>query len=281
MKNKIFLGLLVLGFAIVWTPGYSDTQTTTAATSEAKAPSIKDTMSITYVNQFFGPAVTNPFSGMQPDVNLGRGSQNAPLGLTNWLGIAFKLNQYPNIALEPVIKFELLPVREHDFTMKDPYLKLKHTKLVNIGNFNLYADLRLVPGVTTASRTKNLVGSVISKQVASYDIPDTKFCISSTTVVVASFYSGYAVGKPDLIVDVSPNVSYSLLPNLTVDLSYALETAHVRGATFSNQDITLDPGITWDITPTVQFQPYLDFKLNKRVALDTTTVGFFFTAKLL
>ncbi len=285
MYKKIVFGLSglgLVGLVAVSAPSITLAETQTSTTTPAAAaPSIKDVLDIKYVNRLDGAAVTNPLSSRVPDLNVGRGSETDLVNLENYLGVAYKAA--PDVLLGAVMNFALSPVQNHEFTMKDPYLKASHGKLINSGAFNVYADLRLGPGVSTKSRANNQMAFVMSKQNTTYDIPDTRLTVGAITLAKVNLFKGSLLdGQKDLNLEAFPNVGYKILPNLSAVMGYDMNASHVRSSGGLVSDGTsLQPGIDWDITPAINFNPYLDIKTGNRIAADTTTMGFWFTARLL
>ncbi len=287
-SKQIRGGITVLALVALWAPSIlAETQTSTTS-PQAAAPSLMDKIKVSYVNLFTGAAISDPLSSYQPNQDVGRGSKGDLLALTNWLGAKYKLTD--DVAAGVVANFTLDPVQSHTFTMKDPYVKLENGKLINSGNFNVYADLRLAPGVTSKSQSANRWLSVTSKQNTTYEVPNTRVTLGVLSILQANAFSGPAqtkagdVTQKDFVVEAYPNISYKLGANISATLGYDMNASHTRDnglLSFQSDGTDLEPGLDWDITPSINFSPFLSIKTGNRIAADTTTVAFWFTAKIL
>lgn len=258
----------------------ANTAATTTSTAEAVAPSIREKLSLSYSNVFYGPSITGITSGKQPDADTG--ANTSPLLFKNYLALGYKATS--TISITPTIYFKVNNSGTNMLQMQDPYLRISNSKLLTIGNFNHYADIRLAPGVTPVSTNANRLGFVVTKHVSTYSIPESKFTVGLTTIAQVNVYSQEKSGQKNFEVYAGPNVEYQALPNLAIGLLYELAAHNARNKGLGNWNsdgTDLEPYLSWDITPSINFNPWLDIKTGNRIALDTTSFGAAFTWKLL
>lgn len=246
-------------------PAASATSTVTEEATSGKG--ILDKLSLSYVGYFFGPAINNPLSSMQPDAVTGEASE--PLNTQNYLVAGYKLT--PELTLSPTLVWTLSPVREHKAALADPYLRLSHSKVVNAGSFNLGADVRAYAPVSEGSQKKGLITKIGMKQTASMDLGTSGFSVGLITFESASIFRDFA-GKTPFYFAATPSVDYKILSNLSAWVSYDIDTTGYQA---------LSPGLSWDILPTLNFSPYLDIKTGGKVALNTTSLAAVLSWKML
>ncbi len=263
------------------------------ANTQAVAPRLLDKVSVSYANVFIGPALTDSSSGLQPNVDTGLADPSAPLKLKNYLSTSYKLTDNTSASFT---LYWINQARGLGMTLNDPYFKVGNSKLLSLGNFNLTADVRLAVPVSQRSRDTGLLTYVMSKQVSSYEIPNSRFSLSLTTYAITNLYKdainrnaqdddGNTVSKPFKAFEfyAGTSVDYKILPTLSAGLFYEMAAHHPYGNvdSMNNDGTDLEPNVSWDITPAINLNPYLDIKTGNRIALDTTQIGFLFSWKLL
>src|SRR5205085_685527 len=82
----------------------ADTTTTSTQTSSSSAARLLDNISISYLNVFYGPSMTSPFSAFQPNADTGQDDLTAPLNTKNYLSVSYKINERFTVA--PVLYFK-------------------------------------------------------------------------------------------------------------------------------------------------------------------------------
>jgi hypothetical protein len=263
----------------------ADTIPATAA-STAQAPTVDtskvlNNVSANYLNLFFGPSITTPLASTQPNTDTNEAEGGGSLLMKNYLSASYKLTS--DMSLGPVVGWRVAPTYVAQNSIIDPIIKLGHSKLVNVGNFNLAADLRVAAPMSQTSRDASMWTYVMSKQISSYDIPNSRVSLSLTTYEKANFYS-YIGQQTILEVYAGPQIDFKLLPNLSLFVLYEAAgkvTGGERLTAISTDFNDLEPGLSWDITPKMNFSPFLDLKTQQGIRLSTTQLGAVFSWKLL
>jgi hypothetical protein len=251
---------------------------TTAASARQVQPSILDKLTVNYTNVFYGPSLETPLKNDQPDVMLP--TSGTPLDMKNYISVGYKLTDTVRIA--PVFYFRLNPTSPHEFRLQDPYLRLSNSKIFSSKRVSISADIRYGAPVSERSRQDwKSLGYFLSKQVTDISIPDSRFSftlITSAQVFLQPRATGLMSGTPTILSEAyaGPMVNYQILPNLQAFLLYEMvaRSNRVDGLlSQSSAGTDLEPGLSWDITPKLNFSPFLDIKTGGRIAADTTSIG--------
>jgi hypothetical protein len=81
-----------------------------------------------------------------------------------------------------------------------------------------------------------------------------------------------------------PNVDYQISDTLVANVGFEMDARHSVGQPLNVLDSAgtyLDVGVSWDITPNLNINPFIDMKPTRRFALDTTTFNAVLSLKLL
>jgi hypothetical protein len=227
-------------------------------------------LTASYANLFYGPSIVSPTSRYQPSPN-GTVDRTRPVSLRNFIGLGYNFTD--QITLTAVGSFYNEPIQGKGFQIKDPYLKLSHNSLISAGAFNVYADLRAHFPVTTESRQVDLLAGFQGVQFISYEFD--RWSAAIWTSERANYFGRYGQGN-DLELYLGPNVAYQITPSLAVTLLYEMGSSHSFGNdpfVFASDGTDLQPGVSWDITPNINFSPYLNIYTGDRIAFNNTSVG--------
>lgn len=275
LTKKTLGGLAVL--SLVASSAIAADNTSSASASRV-APSLLDKFTVNYTNVFYGPSIAAPLENEQPGVKTARGG--GALDSKNYLSVGYKITDTVRIA--PVLYFRMHPTAPHEFRLRDPYLRLSNSKFFTSKNVNLSADIRYGAPLSDDSRlnTKQ-IGYLLSKQVLDITIPKSRVSFTVVTSAMLQLQPrtvGKVTGTPNLLTElyVGPMVNYQILPNLQATLLYeAIAHSDRVGGFFEQRSAgtDLEPGLSWDITPKLNFSPFLDIKTGGRIAADTTSIG--------
>ena len=273
-KGIIFLGLVV---ALV---GVNVSAATTSGSATKSVPRLIDRLKLSYSTTLITGAVTSPLSSLQPNVDTGEEDPGAPVMMKNYVTFGYKLNG--DMAVTGTLYWKHF-ARERQLTFQDPYVKLTHSKLYRKGNFNLYGELKLAPGITTRSSTAGRVMAITPCLIPSYDLPNSKFSLSLVTSAVFGLFTSDGAGD-DLELYMGPQIDYKIKKNVSLFVLYELDSIKAKGTSLSalhGNFADLEPGVSWDITPRMNLTPLLNISTGNKVALDTTQLLVSFTYKLL
>jgi hypothetical protein len=281
-----------------------------AATTTAAAPSAPTTLlsgkgSLTYVGSFTGSSLTSPFSAYQPDADTGYATTSedsgvpgvskekangGPINILHSLGLNYKVSS--TVSVRPVFVFKQEPMGK-ELSLDASYVAASLAP-INLGGPTLANSIRFYLPTTAGLKKQGLYTTIRAIQSLSYDIPDTKISTNLSTFVQSYIHDmdqyRKGTGGPKykepyaLRLYAGPNVSYQLTDTLGVGLVYEMQARSRRRsiATFDSDISTnLGPSMSWDVTPAINFAPYLDIKTGNRISLDTTQIAADLTIKLL
>ncbi|OFZ74046.1 MAG: hypothetical protein A3K03_13110 [Bdellovibrionales bacterium RIFOXYD1_FULL_44_7] len=275
MKKSI----AILGSALVLATSAAYAASTSTTSTETVAPSLVNKLKASYSATLYGSAVSNPLNSLQPDSATGSLDTTSPIMMKNKIGVGYKFTD--DIALMPVLYWKNF-AREQGFVLQNPYLKLSHNKLYNRGNFNLYGEVTVDAPLSEKAQNTGLITNVSPTLISSFDIPSSRFTLSTCAGMGANLYqSGRSAENKLLTFYVGPQVDYRIRSNMTTFVLYEMNAKQVAYKGLSNDGTDLEIGLNWDITPKVNLMPLLDFKTGNRVATDTTTFITALTLKLL
>jgi hypothetical protein len=292
MKKSVILGgITTLALAMSLSAGAA---TPSSSTSVGKVePKLIDKITASYLNVLYGPAIMSPREGMGrfragylPDTDSGANNTDSRVFTKNYLSLGYKLSD--TLTVGPVAYWAWYPVGAQDYQIRDPYIKLGNSKFLSRGNLKMTADLRLAAPVAQNSRNNGMITYLMSKQITSYSIPSTRLTAGLTTYALARFHGTGTKGvanekRNDIEAYAGPSLDYQVASNLTAGVLYEVSAAHTvgQGFNFNNDGTNLEPNLNWDVTPNVNFNPWLDIAVGKRIAGDTTTFGAALTLKIL
>jgi len=244
-------------------------------------PSMMDSLSISYYGTYSGPSLGQP-STYQVDPTSGQLDMTSKQNIDNVIYSSVKLPSGLGAGLG--IQFKYFPFSGMDYKLSNPYLRVSNSKVIDTGAFNLAVDLRYYIPVTVGSRNSGHFGGLRSTQTTNYDFPESRWSISTYSLVIGDYYSsGSSAVKPNLQLFGSASVNYRLNPKMQFSGSVAGYTAHNRTtpmSEFVSDAVETDLGLTWDPNESLSINPYIGvYPVNP--SLTTSRLGLFLSAKLL
>lgn len=264
-----------------------DAEMSTAVESGEEPTSLLSRFAMSYYGIFYGPAIegTSKYQPTQQGIN----NTDAPILLKNYLFLGYSIDD--NLAFGVTGLFDYVPVKvnEQGISWRDPYLRLVNVHLLQSGNFNLLGDLRYHIPVSKGtkpgqvlSRDQDLLGGVETFQVATYQFDNSPFSIGTYASARVNLYGSQGFGN-DMEFYLGPNVTYQVTPSLAFVLLYEANAAHVykdKSFSFVNEGTDLEPGISWNITPRLNVNPYLNL-YPSNLTLRSTSMGMTLSFQLL
>lgn len=252
----------------------TDTQT------ESSTMTFGDRVSLNYFAIFYGPSVGEPSSYQATPT--GERDENRPLLVKNYLSAGYRLSDY--VSASATGYWAWRPVLGQQVFMRDPYVRIGHSSLINSGNFNLYADARLHFPITAGSREMDMLAGLQTFQMATYQLGASRWTLGLYGSARFNVYGVQGIGNPDLELYIGPNVNYQVSRNLALTLLYEMGTTHYYGddpMNFYSEGSDLEPGLSWDITPRINVNPYLTIYTGEKISFDTTAFGMTLSLSLL
>lgn len=282
MKKALILGVIA-NLAMGITANAQMTGSTNATVKEQE-PSLLKNFSMSLLSIYNGSAIATPFSSLQPDTygvqkNADGTPTKGPVNLENYLSLSQKLAD--GITLGAVVPFIIVPVREGDNSIGNPYARLANGKLISQGNFNLAADLRLGVPMSNAAQKDNLLTYFRSKQTTTYAIPNTRWTpglISSARYwmyrdATIADGKGGTVNKTIWDFAAIPNIDYQISPSTSANIAYEMDGIVNAGTGWASDGTSLSAGVSWDATGWLNINPSLEFATSTNRVTANTTVG--------
>lgn len=286
----IWKGMLALGFILlvraegVWAADDERTEPLARSVTEVEKMGESDTsddsgsdgsffshFNMNYFGVFFGPSIKSP-SSYQPDTP-GVTDTKRPVILKNFLGLNYNIDGQYSAGVTAYWTYR--PVLGQQLEMQDPFVRFADNSIFQVGNLNLYGDVRVHLPVSAISRANHLFGGIQTVSALTFEIPDTRLTAALYGSARTNFYGKNGFGN-DIEVYLSPNLTYQLSPKVALTLMYEMQASHTFGGkafSFNNDGTDLQPGVSWDITPTLNVNPYLNITTGGRIGLDTTSIG--------
>lgn len=187
----------------------------------------------------------------------------------------------PEIGIGPDIPFLLVPVVGQGAILGDVGIKAFDRKTLTTNNFTLYTNLIIQAPTSKASQAHNMTFAIKTTPYFLYHFPQTRFTMGVWSE--AKTYLGVTSDKSFKLY-AAPYLSYRIHPTFSVNLEYEYETHHNVGTSFSDftgYQSDFQPGVVWNVSPHITFNPYLQVFTNSRISLDRTALGAIFNATLL
>jgi hypothetical protein len=230
--------------------------------------------SLFYTNIFYGPSLSSPGS-YQPD-SQGNPNLNNPIYTKNFLSASYGFTE--NMAVTGTMYFLYRPVLGQQLTMMDPSIRVSHAAIAHTDwGFNIYSDVRWNFGVTDASRQADMIGGAENFNYVSWEIANSRFTTALRIKERYNFYGKRGAGT-DVELYLAPEVRYQLTPTVALTGLYEMQASHQFGDSvsyFTNDGTDFEPGVSWDIVPSLTVNPYLNIQTGGKVSAASTSVGMF------
>lgn len=285
MRRSWSAALAVTAALMTSVPALADSTATVATPDAANASvantgtpaykKIMDRMSVTFAGTYYGNSagqIANPYMPNEYGVTSRKASNT--MFFDNVLPMLYKINDSGLVA---GASFNTMysPVIGRGVTIKDPYVKIGHKKLITNGGFSFGADLREYIPISTDAHNKNRQSMLRSVQYTNYDVPNSKWsfnCISSAYRFIYGENGGS--DDPKWYGVINPNVNYQVLSKLGIWGGYEMDFFHANGDAgpfrWNNDGTYLYLGLSWDVTSKFNFSPYLSVRPGGAVNADST-----------
>ncbi len=247
-------------------------------TSAIEESSSGSRIRLNYFGIFNGPSIKRP-SSYQPDLN-GKPDPTRPIVMRSFLGLGYALTD--DVILSGNAYWNMQPILGQETEMMDPFVKLSHRSIWSYGNFNLYGDVRVHLPFSKLSKINDAKYGLQSVQSLTYYIPQ----ITSFVGIVASerfnAFGGRGWGN-DLDLYVAPNFYYYFIPNMAFTFLLEFQGSHTFGARpfkFNLDGADIEPGINWDVSSQLSFNPYVHIPLNANNTSNAISYGMMFSLSL-
>lgn len=244
--------------------------------AEAESDPRRGEQDLRYLGILFGPSLQE-WSSTQGDPEL-------PVAVRNFLSWNLRLNDGWRFGVTG--SWSWRPVQGQDLTLRDPFIKLAKTNLIQSGDLNWYTDARFHLPLTERSRNRDLWWGIQSFNSLEW---------SQNWGGLGLYASGRhnqfgSLGAGDeWEFYVAPHVELQIADSLTLtsllEWGGGMPFGGDSGLIFSD-GFTLQPGLSWDITQGLNWSPYLFIPLNgvddplQQSSLNPVTLGMTLSWKI-
>jgi len=233
-----------------------------------------------YFAIFYGPGIQSP-SAYQP-TPYGAKDLDRPILLKNFASVSYNVTS--EIAITPTAYWSYAAGAGQGVGFRDPFLRVSDSSIYkNEYGTNWYTDVRFHFPITQLSRDADLRAGFQNFNVVSQDIQGTRFGLGFYLSERVNFYGNQGNGN-DLELYAAPNLSYQFSPTVAALVLYEMQGSHAFGQQafhFNNDGTDLEPGVVWNITPSLMLNPYLNFTTGGAVSLKSTSIGALVSLSLL
>lgn len=275
--------------------------TTAAAPSASKSLLDREKFRLNLNFYYYGSSISEPFGGYQPDVssNYAQSENSDPVTLETHLAIGYKF--HPNMTFSVNPQFRTVAASSYKqgeaalakyFTPIASFVRLNFGKFYKSDKFTWNGDLRYYPGVTDDLKGTPLY--LRTGQNFMYSVSDKVTLAAYNTVryykrTDSAYEKAFAKGQ-DLFnwrLTASPTIEYQARDNLNLSVSYNMDVIHNSTESFGprfwndNNFTYTELGAVWNITPTIEFNPYVDVFTSNNANFNTSQLGANLTFTLL
>jgi hypothetical protein len=268
MKMYALLGILALVSATAWAD--STVSGVTSTTDSSDSPSLLDHFYANYFAVIHGPSVNDMSSVHTVDRN-GNPSAFPGVNLDSEITLSYLITH--DIGVGPDIPFLLVPVLGEGIVMGDLGVKAFDRATVSSNGLWVYTNLYLQAPTSKLSQANGVQFGVKTTPAIRYTIPGSRFALGSWNEL--KWYAG-ATADRTFKVYTLPYVNYQLTRTLSANVGFEMEWHHNVGApsgSLTPYQFDAQPGVVWNITPKVMFNPYLQFFTTQQVGWSTAAIG--------
>ncbi len=263
-------------------PANSQSVTTAAPSSPTPA---KSRYSVKSVFEGVTGALTDLGSVRQPSPH--RASEGDPIYARQTLTISYKLDDRYSVSGSFRAQLNAVIDDKGGLMVTEPWFTVSDSKLIVDGAYTMSAYLRYFMPTSNSSRSILGTGKIRFAQSQNYDVPNSRYSLGLDTFAQMSLYALETANNIEatrFAFYAAPAVNYKVSDSLTVGLTYEMANVQMRSTSlleFVPDGTMLSPNLSWDITPSINFNPAIGINTGGKVSLDTTQFTGSLTIKLL
>ena len=238
-----------------------------------------DPLFMNYYAIFYGPALKGT-SAYQPTPS-GEQDLNRPILLKNFMTLGYNLSE--QLILAGTAYWTWNPVFGQKMAMQDPYVRLGYDGLIRTDHLNLYADMRVHFPISSVSRQNDMLAAFQSYQALSYTVGDGPLTLLLFGSERANVFGKRGYGN-DLELYLGPSINVRLSRKLALTVLYEMQVNHEFGQkafSFYSEPSDLEPGVSWEISPNLSINPYLNLYPGSKMTLSSSSIGMLMSSTLL
>jgi len=278
MNGTVALALVAL--ALSAGAAFADETSTTSV--QAVAPKLTDKLILSYTGYLYGPNF-GKMDGRTTDANFGVEENGGKVvNLDSNFKLGYKLSS--DVSLSGTFRYISQETVGKGGTLKDSWLALSHGHAIQRGNFNSAFELRAYLPISDASQAANKITAFRFNQNSNFTFGDLTAGVYSYIRYDVVGNTGGA-GTQQLYLYAAPNAAYQLSKTVAatmwIDLAqYEKDIKTANNSIYYDGGVDIEPGVSWDITPNINVNPYINFFPGNARA-DSTTINMIISAKVL
>lgn len=233
-----------------------------------------------FLTTYHGPTINKmgPYS-----MNAGGKLDSSALsGFDSELTTAYVLDAENEVAIGPNVPFFYEPnIPSRGFTLGDVGIKAHMKKAIKTENLQVATTAYIQAPTSDGAKQANMSFALRTTPFFIYNVPTTRWRIGSWSDV--RYLNGVTEGL-SVKVWVGPYINYRITDNLSFNLMYETEADRFvgdRALQFRNILADFQPGLLWQITPSMKLNPYVVLFPTNHLATDQTAVGFVFYSQFM
>ncbi len=250
-------------------------------TIEAKVQ--KSPVGISYSGIYDGGQLSNPLNAQSPT---GTDAMGGAQRLRNVVYIGYRATD--ELSFGPRIEFHYKLTQGQSMSLQDFAVKAEKSNLIKTSNFNLWADLRAYLPTTDASKAFGIVTGIRSTQIASYNLPGTRWSLSTMSYLWANTFNTHSVVdgeyRGNLEYYIAPSIQYQLNSKLAFVWTYEMGGKNKLGESIAYMipDVSdLQTGISYDFSGNFNLSPFVEIYPSQNITINNAKLGMYITAKLI
>lgn len=195
--------------------------------------------------------------------------------IRNYVSLAYDLDE--NLTLAATAYWIYLPTPP-DLTPPlywgDPYLHISRDHVLGSSPINWFTDLSVHFPVSTLSQAVGLFFSLRTYNAVTYTAKNSPLTLGALLSLQFGIFEN-SNSSNDLDFLVAPNIAYKITDSLSSTLFLEMGAGHQSGdqsLEFSSEGNAIQPGLSWEITPSIIFSPFLNIPVGSHDF--TTKVSF-------
>jgi hypothetical protein len=213
-----------------------------------------------YYGILYGPSVNDP-SSYQSTFN-GSRDLDKPVFTKNYLTVGYSVSDH--VAVAATGWWNYIPVQGGQLITQDPSVRVAYNDIIHTDNFNWYGDVRGYIPVASDSEETGLIAGFQTFHYFSYNVPQSPLTLGVYASIRYNYFGSKGMGD-DLELYVAPAASYRLSPIVALTAMYEFSQNHAYAAPSAatyNAGTVFEPGVEWDVTQSVAFNPYFYIYTN-------------------
>jgi hypothetical protein len=265
----------------------SSLENTSTINSQSLMQRISEVAALNYYGVYRGAPLSNLKSSQQPTV-FGTPSTD-PQSIESTLTAGYKFNKDWMAGF--VAHFYYFPIGNpvgtgQDLQMYNPWFIVQATNLVNRNGFKLNGRFTAELPVTKVDflETNGSATALTATMISSYEVPNTSLTLGFFAYARGYIPTGSALDTARTYkIYGAPNLNYQLTKTLAATMWVDLiQLTRYGGSGFisgmKNETVDIEPGINWDITSKLSFNPVLNI-YPAHPTLASTSLQAFISAK--